>query len=174
MTDFNASAYMGTWYEQVHVKDQAFEFDSWTCGQANYTDLTDDGHFKVSNTNEFVHVHYPVGINGSVSCPVLTNGQCFVSFFGAAPTPAANYIVVDTDYSTYSIVYACNGKKATKQYLWFLTRENVVEDFLYETMMAIAVEKLPNFNFASGLNHRTYQGPKCNYKFPTEAFNFLQ
>ena len=39
LTDFNATAYMGVWYEQDHVTHQPFQFDSWTCTQAVYTDL---------------------------------------------------------------------------------------------------------------------------------------
>ncbi len=38
-TDFNGAAYMGVWFEQQHVKNQGFQLDNWTCGQAVYTEL---------------------------------------------------------------------------------------------------------------------------------------
>ncbi len=64
-------------------------------------------------------------MTGTGYCPDLS-GQCYVSFFGQKTT-APNYLVVDTDYTNYSLVYQCDPNVQNgKQYLWFLTRQNVV------------------------------------------------
>ncbi len=56
-----------------------------------------------------------------------------------------------------------------KQYLWFLTRDNIVSDNLFNAMMATAKASLPNFDFTK-LAARVYQGPKCHY----ESLRILQ
>ncbi len=73
--------------------------------------------------------------------------------------------MVETDYTTFSVVYQCDSK----QYLWFLTRENIVSQSLFDSMMGIAKARLPNFDFTK-LAKRDYQGPKCHY----ESLQFLQ
>ena len=50
LTDFNGAAYMGQWFEQVHVKHEFFQPDNSVCATANYSDLQSDGHFVVYNT----------------------------------------------------------------------------------------------------------------------------
>ena len=52
-----------------------------------------------------------------------------MSFFGAAET-ADNYIVIETDYTTFSVVYSCSPDD--KQFLYFLTRDNVISNTLYD------------------------------------------
>ena len=92
-----------------------------------------------------------------------------MSFFGQAPTEP-NYVVIETDYESYSVVYSCNP---LKQYLWFLTRDNLVSAELFSKMLGIAVTALPNFDF-SKLATPDYQGDSCNYESPTLASLFLQ
>jgi len=55
VTPFDAEAYMGIWSEQHHVKHAYFQKNSWTCNTAQYSGLTADGHFTVSNTSETAH-----------------------------------------------------------------------------------------------------------------------
>ena len=107
MTNFDGAAYMGVWYEQDHVVNQGFQLDSWTCTQAHYSGLQADGHFTVRNTSEAaLSFGKPFGVTGTGYCPDLS-GQCYVSFFGQKTT-APNYLVVDTDYTNYSLVYQCD------------------------------------------------------------------
>ena len=81
-------------------------------------------------------------------------------------------MIVETDYSTYSIVYGC-GKIGTSQ-LYLLTREAVISQELYDYMMATVRVKLPNFD-VSTLHERDYQGPLCTYRpMPDAAMSFLQ
>ena len=160
MTNFDGAAYMGVWYEQDHVVNQGFQLDSWTCTQAKYSNLDATGHFTVRNTSDTASFGNPFGVTGTGYCPDKS-GQCFVSFFGAKTT-APNYSVVETDYTSYSVVYQCDSK----QYLGFLTRDNIISDALYNKMLGIAKQKLPHFDFTK-LAARDYQGPKCHYESPT-------
>lgn len=156
LTNFNGAAYMGTWYEQQHVKNQFFQADDSTCTEATYSGLTADGHFKVHNTSQDANFGPRTGITGEGYCPDAS-GQCFVTFY-VEPTHT-NYQVIDTDYKTYSVVYACGPFKS---FLWFLSREPTISDTLYNKMLSSAKAKLPKFNFAN-LNTRDYQGSKCSY-----------
>ena len=107
-------------------------------------------------------------MTGDGFCPDLS-GECYVSFWSRAIT-TPNYFVLDTDYTSYSIVYNCSPNDM--QYLWFLTRDNVINDELYKKMMKKATAALPNFDFRN-LDVRTYQGKKCKYEEPTFASQFL-
>jgi lipocalin len=161
--NFDGAAYMGTWFEQQHVKNQAFQDDSTVCVTAQYEDLTADGHFKVRNEYQEADFGPRQGITGKGYCPT-PDGVCFVNFF--VEPLKSNYRVVDTDYKTYSVVYACG----IKQYLWLLTREPVVSDETYNMMINIAKDNLPHFDW-SNMNTRDYQGDKCTYPITGE---FLQ
>ena len=163
--NFDGAAYMGTWYEQSHVKGQFFQPDDSTCVEAQYSDLQADGHFVVYNTMQDAKFDPRTGIKGTGYCP-NGDGHCFVSFFGPTPT-RSNYEVVETDYKTYSIVYSCGPLKS---FLWLLTRTPVASDALYNQMLTTAKAKLPNFDF-SNMNGRDIQGSKCSYsKNAIEAF----
>ena len=126
MTNFNGAAYMGVWYEQDHVKNQGFQLDSWTCTQAVYSNLQPTGTFTVRNTSQNQFFSPRFGVTGTGNCPDAS-GQCFVNFFGQK-TPYPNYVVLETDYTSYSVVYSCDPKKA---YLWFITRQAVISDALF-------------------------------------------
>ncbi len=78
--------------------------------------------------------------------------------------------MIETDYTNFSVVYSCSP---VKQYLWFLTRDNVISETLFNSMMNIAKTALPNFDFTK-LAKRDYQGDKCNYESTTLASLFLQ
>jgi apolipoprotein D and lipocalin family protein len=163
LTNFDGARYMGTWYEQQHIKGQFFQADDTVCTTAEYSNLQPTGHFVVNNTYQDADFGQRKGIIGDGYCPDAS-GQCFVTFY---VTPShTNYQVVDTDYDSYSIVYACGF---TKSFLWLLTREAVVSDELYNKMVGIAKANLPTFDFST-LNTRDYQGPKCTYN----ANYFLQ
>ena len=51
LANFDAQAYMGTWYEVQHTTDQWFMLDTDTCVQAIYSDLDlQTGKFIVHNS----------------------------------------------------------------------------------------------------------------------------
>ena len=121
---FDAERYMGTWYEIMHTQNQPFQSDHAKCVTAEYTKLTDDGHFKVYNSSKGRFFWFPrFGIHGDAKCPADEEpGQCYVKFFAPFTRwdKEPNYQVVDTDYENYSIVYSCD--EDDMQYLWILSR----------------------------------------------------
>ena len=53
LTDFNAQAYMGTWYEINRVPWEPFQPKTETCVQAQYSNLnTSTGTFTVTNSSQ--------------------------------------------------------------------------------------------------------------------------
>ena len=81
LPDFEPERYMGNWYEIAHV-DSWFTWSHWTCGQASYTDLDDEGNFKVYNSGQG-RFHGPrFGAHGDAKCPADSPlGSCFVKFY---------------------------------------------------------------------------------------------
>ena len=49
LTNFSGAAYMGAWFEQQ--RSQNFEPNDLTCIEAQYSNLTADGHFSIQNTS---------------------------------------------------------------------------------------------------------------------------
>ena len=136
--------------------------------EAQYTGLQADGHFTVANTLQDAKFSPRSGVTGSGYCPDAT-GHCFVHFGGPQPSKP-NYKVIETDYTSYSIVYSCGFVSAK---LWLLTREPIVADTLINTMLATAKKNLPHFDFTT-MDARDYQGSKCSYSKPVQEGFFLQ
>ena len=64
---------------------------------------------------------------GSAQCSNWTSGQCQVKFNMFQPWGAYN--VLQTDYTSYTIVYSCSGILANMiklDWMWILTREPLV------------------------------------------------
>ena len=161
---FEANRYMGTWYEIYHSKGEPFQPDSWTCTTAHYSNLNaEDGSFSVYNSGQGKRYGPRFGLTADAYCPSDTStfgeGQCFVSFFKQPFEAEPNYLVVDTDYDNYSIVYSCGEEDM--QYLWFLSREPELSDDLYNSMLATVAEKLPNYDLDQFI--KDSQGHKCRY-----------
>lgn len=153
---------MGAWYEQVHTKNSWFQSDDAVCSESYYHDIDASGYFTVENTDQATYYDPRTDVTGNGYCPDAT-GQCYVAF-GGAPFRKPNYVVIETDYETYSVVYCCD---LGFEYVWLLAREPVASDELYDQMLGIAMDNLPTFNFSS-LNKRTPQGEKCTYLTPFE------
>ena len=85
---------------------------------------------------------------------------------GPGPSPP-QYIIIGTDYETYSVVYSC-CYASQRKYLWLLTREPVISDALYDQMLGIAKKSLPKFNF-DDLVGREIQGDMCSYATTTTS-----
>jgi lipocalin len=75
-----------------------------------------------------------------------------VAFFDAPYPTDPNYVIVDTDYTSFSVVYACTK---FRQYLWYLSRAETVTQEWRDQMHAIAAAALPNFNFSMMANPAT-------------------
>jgi len=143
-----------------------FQDETGTCTTAQYTDLTSDGHFKVWNSGQDAEFGSRGGIHGRVKCPE-TDGQCFVTFFTPF-TKVPNYIVIDTDYENYSMVYSCHSGPTAD--LWILSRAPVMDDDLYSSLLDRAADLLPQFDFSTLNSPRTIQGDQCSYVNTEVAF----
>ncbi len=115
--DFDATRYVGTWYEQV--RDKTFNFESYDCNQAHYT-LNQDGSIAVLNS-EFNEAK---GKIETAKATAKCNGaQCKVYF---VPFVGGDYRVLSTDYENYSIVYSCEDSflgKSSDELIWVLARQ---------------------------------------------------
>ena len=59
-------------------------------------------------------------------------------------TSKPNYIILDTDYYTYSMVYSCY---LGKEYFWLLSRESTMDNDTYNKLLTDAKLLIPMFDF---------------------------
>jgi len=140
--NFNVTSYLGVWYEYSNMFE-IFEIGG-KCIRANYTER-EDGKIGVKNeqVNEWFGNYVSVSGTATPADPSNPNkAELIVSFTDFATSFAAkigqngraNYIVADTDYSTYSLVYSCTQIWFTsKESLWILTRDQKPEQSIVDT-----------------------------------------
>ncbi|XP_012941899.1 apolipoprotein D-like [Aplysia californica] len=125
---FDASRYIGLWYELERFPN-FFELNQ-VCVTATYGDAG-DGVVSVKNVGvlEFslfgILFVFPVSIEGQAVAPDPAEpARLRVSFFGDDEGADANYLVVDTDYDSYSVVFSCQELFGiiNMQTAWILTR----------------------------------------------------
>ena len=146
VSNFDASQYLGVWYEQARDKHAFFEDDD--CTTTEYTTRT-DGKVGVLNTQfnlkkqKFSQAKGTAkfkGARGSVTFPVKywfdTDGD---------------YRVLDTDYTSYSIVYSCSDflNIAGIEYVWILTRDETITDTTLDTLKAKLWAKRKSYGASS-------------------------
>jgi len=157
-------------------KDQPFQSDAWTCSQASYTNLDlDAGTFKVYNSGSSRFYGPRFGVHGDAKYPAETieqfgQGQMFVKFFFQPYFDTPNYQIIDTDYDTYTIVYACHEDDMA--YLWLMTREPIPADGLLDQMMDKAHAALPNFVWENEIRD-TQNVDKCTYVKNEDMWNTI-
>ncbi|XP_053667474.1 apolipoprotein D-like, partial [Anopheles marshallii] len=121
MKDFSLNDYTGRWFE-IKRYEQFYERDL-DCVVAEYQKTGDDsisvknGAFSLSNNTRVVGEG-----TGVVSYPddVTHPAKLSVAFFGAKPK-RSNYWVLDTDYTSFAVVWSCEPffKDASKNVLGF-------------------------------------------------------
>merc|ERR1711911_62603 len=146
MTNFDYSAYLGQWYEysnMFEIYQDVFAVGA-KCVRATYTE---EGN-TVGVKNEYVSPLTGYGsIDGSARFANLsTVGELIVNFnnpagrslFGGDPS-APNYSVVDTDYTSFSVVYMCRPIAGIfkKESLWLLTRDALPSDATVEAALGV-------------------------------------
>jgi len=104
-----------------------------TCNTANY-DLDDDGNVQVWNTQVLGD-----GQTFDEVCALATEAQDangegrFDVVFYDTPT-SASYIVLDTDYATYTAIYSCDEALGQiVELAWILTRDQFPDPSVVET-----------------------------------------
>ena len=159
--DFDATRFVGTWYEQQHVQDPA-EPTYYQCSTAQYYNLdASAGTFKVYNsfqTPVFGIMTPRIGVHADAQCD--NTGACYVVFFGKThDTP--NLYIAETDYDSYAINYNCDTEQ-NAVFVWLNTRDPVPSDDLFNYMYNRAQELFPNFDVTT-FDPRLTQGDKCSY-----------
>ena len=125
---FEPERYMGLWYEINNTSRISFQPEWFMCVTAEYTNLdVDAGTFDVQNTSQFLWSPR-FGINGEATIADRPNGQASVAF-GGSDFGDPNYLIVDTDYDTYSMVYTCED--GVRPVLWILARTPYLDDITF-------------------------------------------
>jgi apolipoprotein D and lipocalin family protein len=148
--------YDGLWYEQIRTKHLPFE-DACFCSEANYT-IADDRSLKVENTCRQGTPTSPVtGSTGRAIIPDEKHpGYLLISF--GLPFLRGSYAVIDTDYTSYSIIASCPRLGIGRWHTWILTREQQPEKELIEGLK----NKTVSMGFSAEEFVTTYQGSDCN------------
>ncbi|KAF2354569.1 Lipocalin/cytosolic fatty-acid binding domain [Trinorchestia longiramus] len=128
--NFDLKKYAGLWYE--NRKYFAFFQLAGTCVTATYVGIPgNDSAVEVLNDGYFFGSPKTViGVAEKVD-PSSTEAKLRVSFtstpFAAAPSERGNYWVLETDYTSYAVVWSCrqDNDDSNRQNLWILTRDRV-------------------------------------------------
>lgn len=146
--NFQANEYLGLWYE--NRKYFAIFQAGGQCVTATYTDQ-DNGLIGVENAMiNFIGKEQTVNGQAKLADPTSTEARLSVSFTSTTPyadtadtVTDANYLVLDTDYSTYSVVWSCTDFKwlFNKQFLWILTRERNPPASVLETALNVVTNR---------------------------------
>ena len=126
MGNFDMTKLAGDWYEQQHTKTP--NEMSMYCSESQYATPTPDADdaslmdFKITESyqGEFMGHYTPrLSIGAKGKCD--TSGNCYFSYFGKKVTEP-NMIVVDTDYTTYTIMYSCDTAN-NQETVWLNSRD---------------------------------------------------
>ncbi|XP_063831228.1 uncharacterized protein LOC135080516 [Ostrinia nubilalis] len=119
VSNFNATLYQGIWYD---IQSYPANFQTGTCNTATYT--PNGGVLEVLNTQV---VDQELASVSATAVPAYTDGsgKLVVSFpAGSGQTRDVPYWILDTDYTSYSLVYSCtNVNEETRRVTsWKLSR----------------------------------------------------
>ena len=158
--NFDATKYIGLWYEQV--RDGGMPWESNDCQQARYA-LNADGTVAVHNSQ-----YNPVTdkVDDAKATATFDGAQGKVSFFWYAPP--GDYRVLDTDYETFALVYSCDSYYVAKtEYIWVLTRErNPDQSVIYQALNTLKA-KVPDYDQTQ--IRVTKQDSSCKYLQDADA-----
>ena len=124
LEDFDKDAYLGVWYELRRAKNIPFE--TGECVTAQYS-LRDDGYIRVENTQYYGYYTGEDSYQGGEAQAWINSwveGMLYVTFFFDI---GGRYKILDTDYTSYVVVYNCDNFLANMflaaEYSWVLVRD---------------------------------------------------
>ncbi|CDW81114.1 apolipoprotein d [Stylonychia lemnae] len=155
--NLDPAQYAGDWYEIYRDKDTTFEAGT-DCCRVKYTKISQN---QLSVYNRATYSDGRINdINGRATC---NGSRCKVKFDWYIPT--GPYNVVDTDYTSYAIVYSCTNfifGLFKSENLWILSRQTTLatEDDRKTTI----TNRISSYNVATDL-YKPTQGGSCSYGF---------
>eukprot|EP00355_Strombidium_rassoulzadegani_P003009 CAMPEP_0168612824 /NCGR_PEP_ID=MMETSP0449_2-20121227/3122_1 /TAXON_ID=1082188 /ORGANISM="Strombidium rassoulzadegani, Strain ras09" /LENGTH=197 /DNA_ID=CAMNT_0008653413 /DNA_START=41 /DNA_END=631 /DNA_ORIENTATION=+ len=172
-TDFTTQAsldlsqYAGRWYEFGRDALTPFEFGG-DCVTATYGSLANGGtnDISVANRQFLWFILYPFtsrDVRGASRPTETAESSSRASAADDQFTDPPNYQILETDYTSYSLVYSCveNWAGASED-MWYLTREPSISDDLKQTLIDKVDAQIPSYNTRwSTIWPR--QGDSCNY-----------
>jgi len=139
VANFDVGSYSGVWFEYANTFE-VFQIGS-KCVRATYTQAGDGITVKNEQVNKWFNFYNSIEGSARFADPNKTDiGELYVSFnnipfqVGSEGKVAPNYVVVDTDYTGYAIVYSCSEVWASaRESLWVLTRSQTPASTLVDT-----------------------------------------
>mmetsp|Transcript_23119 Transcript_23119/g.30795 ORF Transcript_23119/g.30795 Transcript_23119/m.30795 type:complete len:216 (+) Transcript_23119:58-705(+) len=165
---FNADDYLGIWYELRRSKNIPFEDGECVTAQYSYRD---DGYIKVDNNQWYGWDGGEDRVRGGIGQAWINQweaGKLFVSFFLDF---GGKYRILDTDYTSYVVVYSCENFLANAflltEYSWVLTRDSIEDgspefDKVMTKVDEVYSAKIPHYDHET-LMRTTQHGPQCRY-----------
>ncbi|XP_049949642.1 apolipoprotein D-like [Schistocerca serialis cubense] len=158
MTNFDLSKYMGTWYEAERMF--AVTEAGARCVSATYSSFPGD---KVRVTNQITN--RLTGLTRQLDGEIKMVGKAgeaklSVKYSSLPVSIDSEYMVLDTDYDTYSIVWSCSslGPFVNRQNAWIMTRERLAPDPVLQRAYGL----LDNFKIRRTFFVKTDQ-ENCDY-----------
>ena len=164
--NFNADAYLGRWYEFRRDAGTPYEWMA-DCVTATYG-LKENGNVRVANRAWywwFFFSYYE--IVGEANCNASgERGACYVNFDQSENKDMnkdKNYLILDTDYYNYAVVYSCFERNSNKiEDFWILTREPVPSSSDQTKYKDLAKSLVPEYDHDYVIY--TKQGDTCKYE----------
>jgi len=131
--DFDLSKYLGRWYE---IEKYPNWFERGSCNAAEYK-LKNNGGIAVNNSEILDNGKLNLAIGEARQDPsssILSHLQVRFSRW----QPWGQYLVLDTDYDTFTVVYSCSNLLVTRlEFLWILSRQRTISAETHERIYTL-------------------------------------
>nr|CAH0101077.1 unnamed protein product [Daphnia galeata] len=135
VSNFDSSKYLGTWYNNRNYF--AIFQAGLDCITANYQLNPADSN-NITVTNKGLKMTTGATQTAIGWATVVESGKLSVNFPGAPPSQTANYLILDTDYDTYAVVWSCsNLGPISLRFAWILTRNQIPYPATVYTALAV-------------------------------------